>query len=208
MPCRSVLSVRATALAVLSLLVVSFATLGCIGRPLQAPPPEGDSMEREPYVIGVTDVLKVDVWRQPELSVEVPVRADGMISVPLLDDVQAAGLRPQELKEVVTRELSEFVTAPDVTIIILAMNSRFVSIIGEVARDSRIPLTQDLRVLEVITQAGGFTTFADKNDVRIVRRTADGSELEYRFDYNAYIRGRAPGTNIRLHPGDTIIVPD
>ena len=80
--------------------------------------------------------------------------------------------------------------------------------LGQVVRDSRIPLTQDLRVLEAITQAGGFTTFADKNDVRIVRRQLDGAELEYRFDYNAYIRGRAPGTNIRLHPGDTIIVPD
>ena len=108
----------------------------------------------------------------------------------------------------VTRELSEFVTAPDITIIILAMNSRFVSVIGEVVRDTRIPLSQDLRVLEAITQAGGFTTFADKSDVRIVRRRPDGSEVEYRFDYNAYIRGRASGSNISLRPGDTVIVPD
>ncbi len=165
-------------------------------------------MNRETYVIGVTDVLRVDVWRQPELSVEIPVRSDGMISVPLLDDIQAAGLKPQELKEVVARELSEFVTAPDVTIIILEMNSRFVSIIGEVGRSTRILLTQDLRVVEAITQAGGFTTFADKSDVRVIRRQPGGSEIEYRFDYNAYIRGRAPGTNIPLRPGDTIIVPD
>lgn len=191
-----------------SALTLLLFSLGCLGRPPQPPPPEGDPMDREPYVIGVTDLLKIDVWRQPELSVEVPVRSDGMISVPLLDDVQAAGLRPQELKEVVSRELSEYVTAPDVTIIVLAMNSRFISVIGEVMRSSRIPLTQDLRVLEAITQAGGYTTFADKSDVRIVRRQPDGSEVEYRFDYNAYIRGRAAGTNIRLRPGDTIIVPD
>jgi polysaccharide export outer membrane protein len=196
--------------AIASLLLVLFAMswMGCLGRTPTTPPPEDDLMNRETYVIGVTDVLKVDVWRQPELSVEVPVRSDGMISVPLLDDVQAAGLKPQELKDVIARELSEFVTAPDVTIIILQMNSRFVSVIGEVVRDTRILLTQDLRVVEAITQAGGFTTFADKSDVRIIRRQPGGSEIEYRFNYNSYIRGRAPGTNIPLRPGDTIIVPD
>jgi len=165
-------------------------------------------MERVPYTIGVTDVLKISVWKNPELTVDVPVRADGMISVPLIDDVQAEGMTPQELKEVVTLELSEFITAPDVTIIVLQMNSRFVSVIGEVVQEARVPLTRDLRVLEAIAIARGFSTFADRADVRIVRRNADSSESEYRFDYSAYIRGRAPGTNIVLQPGDTIIVPD
>ena len=165
-------------------------------------------MDRQTYTIGVTDVLKISVWKNPELSVDVPVRADGMISVPLIDDVQAEGLAPQELKEVITRELSEFITAPDVTIIVLQMNSRFVSVIGEVAQEVRVPLTRDLRVLEAIAIAGGFSTFADRSDVRIVRRNIDGSESEYRFDYSAYIRGRAPRTNIVLQAGDTIIVPD
>ena len=156
----------------------------------------------------MTDVIRVSVWRNPELSVEVPIRSDGMVSVPLVDDVGAAGLTPRELKEVLTRELSQFVEAPDVTIIVLQMNSRYVSVIGEVARENRIPLTQDLRVLEAIALAGGFTTFADKGDVRVVRRQSDGSETEYLFDYNAYVRGRAPGTNVVLHPGDTVIVPE
>ena len=165
-------------------------------------------MERASYTIGVTDMLKISVWQNPELSVEVPVRADGMISVPLIDDVQSEGLTPEELKEVISRELSEFITAPDVTVIVLQMNSRFVSVIGEVAQEKRVPLTRDLRVLEAIADAGGFSTFADRSDVRIVRRNADDSESEYRFDYSAYIRGRAPGTNIVLQPGDTIVVPD
>lgn len=165
-------------------------------------------MDREVYTIGVTDVLVINVWKNPELSVEVPVRADGMISVPLIDDVQAEGLTPQELKEVVTRELSEFVVAPDVTVLVRQMNSRFVSVIGEVRQSTRVPLTRDLRVLEAIAQVGGFTTFADKNDVRIVRRQPGGGEIEYRFDYDAYVRGLAPGSNIVLRPGDTIIVPD
>jgi polysaccharide export outer membrane protein len=165
-------------------------------------------MDREPYTIGVTDVLRISVWKNPELGVDVPVRADGMVSVPLIDDVQAEGLTPEELKEVITRELSEYISEPAVTVIVLANNSRFVSVMGEVVRESRVQLTRDLRVLEAIAVAGGFGPFADKADVRIIRRQADGTESEYRFDYGAYIRGRAPGTNIVLQSGDTIIVHD
>jgi polysaccharide export outer membrane protein len=166
-------------------------------------------MDRAPYTIGVTDVLKITVWRNPDLSVEqVPVRSDGMISVPLINDVQAEGMTPEELKDVITRELSEYITEPSVTVVVVGMNSRYVSVIGEVGQDTRVPLTRDLRVLEAIASAGGFGAFADKSDVRIVRRNADGTESEYRFDYDAYIRGRAPRTNIVLQHGDTIVVPD
>jgi polysaccharide export outer membrane protein len=165
-------------------------------------------MARQTYTIGVTDVLEIVVWKNEELSVRVPVRPDGKISVPLLDDVQAEGLTPVELKEVLTRELAEFVTAPDVAVIVLEMNSQFVSVVGEVARNAQINLTKDLRVLEAIAAVGGFNLFADKSDVRIVRRRPDGSEAEFAFDYEAYIRGKAPGTNIVLQDGDTIIVHD
>jgi polysaccharide export outer membrane protein len=166
-------------------------------------------MDRAPYTIGVTDVLKITVWKNPESSVEaVPVRSDGMISVPLINDVQAEGLTPEELKDVIARELAEYVGEPNVTVVVVQINSRFVSVIGEVLQDTRVPLTRDLRVLEAIAQAGGFGPFADKSDVRIIRRNADGTESEYRFDYGAYIRGRAPGTNIVLQHGDTIVVPD
>lgn len=189
-------------------LAIAGITPACGGRAPSPPPPEPTPMDRDVYKIGVTDVLLISVWKNPELTVEVPVRADGMVSVPLIDDVQAEGLTPQELKEVIARELSEFVAAPDVTVIVRQMNSRFVSVIGEVAQSTRIPLTRDLRVLEAIALVGGFTTFADRGDVRIVRRQPDGGEVEYRFDYHAYVRGTAPGTNIVLRPGDTIIVPD
>jgi len=166
-------------------------------------------MDRVAYTIGVTDVLRINVWKNPELTVEaVPVRADGMISVPLINDVQAEGLTPEELKDVITRELTEYVGTPQVTVVVVQMNSRFVSVIGEVGQDTRVPLTRDLRVLEAIASAGGFGPFADKSDIRIVRRNEDGAELEYRFDYTAYIRGRAPGTNIVLQHGDTVVVPD
>jgi polysaccharide export outer membrane protein len=165
-------------------------------------------MDRSSYVIGVGDVIGVTVWKNEELSVSVPVRSDGKISVPLVDDVQAEGLEAMELKAVLTEELSEFITAPVVTVIVLEMNSRSVTVNGAVATNGRIPITQDVRVLEAIATMGGFAPFANKNNVRIVRRQPDGSEVEYRFNYNAYIKGRAPGTNIVLRNGDAIIVPE
>ncbi len=181
---------------------------GCAARSLSPPPADPDPMDREIYRIGVTDMLRINVWRNEDLSVNVPVRPDGKISVPLLDDVQAEGLEPTELKEVITRELAEYVTAPHVTVIVLQMNSRFVSVLGGVKGEGRVPLTRNLRVLEAVAMASGFTTFADKGNIRIVRRQPDGGEVEYRLDYGAYRKGKAPGTNIVLANGDTIIVPD
>jgi len=194
-------------LGITALAGLAVGAAACAGRQLAPPPPDPVAEEKE-YRIGVTDVLRITVWRNAELSVDVPVRPDGKISVPLLDDVEAEGLTPQELKEVLTRELAEFITAPDVTVMIAQMNSRFVSVMGGVPREGRVPLTENLRVLEAIATAGGFDTFAQKNDVRIIRRKPDGTETEYRFDYGSYIKGNAPGTNIMLQSGDTIIVPE
>ncbi len=191
--------------AALAALAAVFAA--CAGRAPSPPPPDPTDAERE-YRVGVTDLLRISVWRNPELSVDVPVRPDGNISVPLLDDIRAEGLTPQELKDVLTRALAEYITAPDVTVMVIQMNSRFVSVIGGVRNETRVPLTRDLRVLEAIASVGGFDTFAQKSDVRIVRRNPDGSETEYRFDYDAYIKGNAPGTNVVLRNGDTIIVPE
>jgi len=189
----------------LLLLAILF---GCQSRSLSPPPIDPDPMNRSSYVVGVEDVLQISVWKNEELSVVVPVRPDGKISVPLVDDVQAEGLEAMEIKEVLTRELSEFITAPDVTVIVVEMNSRYVNVIGAVPRSGQIPIVKDLRVLEAIATMGGFALFADTRDVRIVRRQPDGSEVEYRFDYDAYIKGRAPGTNIVLRSGDTVIVPE
>ena len=111
-------------------------------------------------MIGIPDVLKIVVWRNPELSVEVPVRRDGKISVPLVDDVQAEGLTPEELKEVLTEALAEYVTAPDVTVIVQQTNSHTVTVVGAVARSGQIPLTRQMRVLEAIATMGIFSSFA------------------------------------------------
>jgi polysaccharide export outer membrane protein len=189
-------------------LALLLTVAGCASRNLSPPPPDPNPMNREPYRIGVTDVLRISVWRNQDLSVDVPVRPDGKISVPLLDDVQAEGLEPTELKEALTREFAKYVVAPNVTVVVLAMNSRFVSVLGQVNSQGRLPLSRNMRILEAIAAVGGFQPFADKGDVRIVRRLEDGSEVEYRFDYDAYIKGQAPGTNIVLSNGDTIIVPE
>jgi polysaccharide export outer membrane protein len=190
-------------------LVLVLLLAACAGRNLSPPPPDPAPLEHPPYVIGVRDYLRIHVWRNPELSMDVVVRMDGQISLPLLDDVQAEGLTPMELKEVLAREFSEFVTEPDVTVIVVRMDSQFISLLGEgIRRNMRVPLTRDLRILEAIAMGGGFTTYANKSDIRIVRRQGDSSEIEYRFNYSAYIKGKGVGTNIVLRNGDTIIVPD
>jgi len=188
-------------------LVVGLALLGACAGPAPPPPPEPDILERDTFVIGHEDMLRISVWKNPELSVDVPVRPDGMISVPLLNDIQAAGLTPEELKELITGQLVEYVNNPDVTVVVTQVNSKRIYVIGEVVRSGAQPLNQDMRVLDAISVAGGFVQFAQKGDIKILRRSG-GEIVEYRFDYGAYLKGNAPGTNMLLRPGDTIVVPD
>ena len=188
-------------------LVVGLALLGACAGPAPPPPPEPDILERDTFVIGHEDMLRISVWKNPELSVDVPVRPDGMISVPLLNDIQAAGLTPEELKELITGQLVEYVNNPDVTVVVTQVNSKRIYVIGAVGRSGAQPLNQDMRVLDAISVAGGFIQFAQKGDIKILRRSG-GEIVEYRFDYGAYLKGNAPGTNMLLRPGDTIVVPD
>ena len=190
---------------VVSVLLALVVSAGCAGSGMPHPP-EPALMEKADYVIGAGDSLTIRVWKNPELSVAVPVRPDGKISVPLLDDVQAEGLTALELKEVLTRDLSEYVTNPDVTVVVEQIN-KAVYVLGEVGRKGPILLSRDLRVTDAISAAGGFGTFADKKRVKVIRRSENG-EVEYRFNYDAYVAGKAPGTNLLLVSGDTIVVPD
>jgi len=177
-------------------------------RSVSQPPAEPVALDRDSYVIGPADRVQVDVWKNEELSVVVPVRPDGRISVPLVDDVQAAGLTTTELKMVLAEKLAEFVKNPEVTVIVEQVNSKRIYVIGGLTRQTAFDLTQDMRVLDAISLAGGFTTFADKDNVRILRRQNQGL-VEYRFDYGAFLNGDAPlESNFLLHPGDTIVVPD
>ncbi|MFT5441076.1 MAG: polysaccharide export outer membrane protein [Myxococcota bacterium] len=190
---------------VLVLLPLGALLFACAAPPT-APPAEVVAGERAPYEIGVTDVLGITVWKNPELAVAVPVRPDGKISVPLLDDVQAEGLTPQELKEVLTEALSEFIAAPDVTVLVREMNSQAVYLLGEgINGNGALPLRKEMRVLEAIATMGGFNVWAKKNRIRILRKTRSGP-VEYNFNYGAYMAGKAPDSNIFLKAGDTIVV--
>src|SRR6058998_779333 len=112
--------------AVRCVAIAGLLAIGCFGRSLSPPPPDPTPMDRASYTIGVTDVLKITVWKNPELSIEaVPVRTDGMISVPLINDVQAEGLTPEELKDVIARELSEYIGEPNVTVVVIDIRSRY-----------------------------------------------------------------------------------
>jgi polysaccharide export outer membrane protein len=178
--------------------------LGCASaRPT---PPPSLAPATGSYQFGEGDTIAVRVWRNEELSVEVPVRPDGMISVPLLNDVRASGMTADQLKAEISTKLAEFISAPNVTVILLQSAKR-VYVQGEVQRPGPVSLATQLSVVDAITASGGFTPFADEDDIRIIRRDAQGQETEYGFDYKAYLRGRAPGTNINLQPGDLVVVP-
>jgi polysaccharide export outer membrane protein len=160
------------------------------------------------YVIGAQDMLAINVWKEQELSLNgVEVRLDGKISVPLIDDVQAAGLTPTQLKEAITERLKEYVTAPQVTVIVTRVGSKNVYVMGEVAREGAIPLQPQMRVLDALAISGGFSPFAGKNRIKIIR--GHGSPpAEFTFDYDAFVDGKDVAQNILLLPGDQIIVPE
>ena len=157
------------------------------------------------YVIGVEDVLNVVFWSAKEMSAEVLVRPDGKISLPILNDVPAAGMTPEQLATSIANAASKFVRESSATVIVTAVHSRKVHVIGEVAKPGPIPLGSELNVLQAIGEAGGFLEHAKKGDVVIVRNE-NGKERRYKFNYGDVIRGKRVDQNIRLMPGDTILV--
>jgi len=158
------------------------------------------------YVIGPDDMLQISVWKEPELSGAVPVRPDGKISIPLVDDVQAAGLTAVELSAQITEKLKKFVTGPHVTVIVTAINSRRVYVLGEVVRPGGFALLPDMNILQAISDAGGLTQFAHGKKVYVLR-TEGGKQVKYPFNYSKVLKGENPEQNIVLKPGDTIVVP-
>jgi polysaccharide export outer membrane protein len=158
------------------------------------------------YMIGPEDMLDINVWKEPDVSRVVPVRPDGRISLPLINDVQAAGLSPQQLAESVTEKLRKYLNEPQVTVIVTAINSQRVFIIGEVLRAGALSLLPGMTVLQALSSAGGFTTFADVKKIHVMRRR-NGKQIEVPFNYRGVLKGDNPDQNIKLEPGDTIVVP-
>jgi polysaccharide export outer membrane protein len=158
------------------------------------------------YKIGAQDVLRIDVWKEPEISRSVPVRPDGKVSLPLLNDVQAAGLTSMELASVITEGLKKFINNPQVTVSVSEINSRRVYVTGEVTRPGAFPLLPNMTVLQALTNAGGFTQFARIKSIYVLR-TESGKQVKHPFNYKDVVNGKRAEDNILLQPGDTIVVP-
>lgn len=157
------------------------------------------------YVIGADDLLSIRFWADAQLSTDVVVRPDGKISVPLLNDVQAAGMSPEQLNQVLKKAASKFIEDPDVTVIVREIRSRKVYVLGQVGRPGPVPLNTDMNVLQVLTAVGGLLEFADKENVIIVR-SESGRERRLKFNYKDVVRGKNVQQNVLLQPGDTVIV--
>jgi len=171
-------------------------------------PPEvqvsGQGMPAD-YVIGADDTLRITVWKEPDMSVTLPVRPDGKISVPLLDDVQAAGLTPMQLGVSIKDKLKKYLSDPRVTVVVTAMNSQRIYVLGEVTHTGAMPLLPNMTVLQALSSAG-FTQFANLKAIYLLR-TQDGKQTKMPFNYKEAIKGRGTQQNITLKPGDTIVVP-
>jgi polysaccharide export outer membrane protein len=158
------------------------------------------------YMIGAQDVLDISVWKEPEVSRTVPVRPDGKISLPLLNDVQAAGLTPSQLAAQLTESLKRFVANPQVTVIVTTINSQRVYIMGEVIRAGAYPLLPGMTFLQGLSSAGGFTQFANLKKIYVLRQE-NGKQVKLPFNYKEVVGGKNPDQNITLKAGDTIVVP-
>jgi polysaccharide export outer membrane protein len=158
------------------------------------------------YKIGPQDVVRVDVWKEPDISRTIPVRPDGKISLPLLSDVQASGLTSMQLAQAIREGLAKYITSPQVTVTVTEINSRRVYCSGEVARPGAVVLLPNMTVLQALLSCGGFTQFA-KIKGAYVLRVEDGKQVQHPFNYKEVVKGKKPEDDILLQPGDVIVVP-
>lgn len=205
-------------MSVLKMILLSFVVLlyGCASTPMQPNQVEGQATSgtnktAQVYRIGVDDQLQVNVWRNPELTVNMPVRPDGMISLPLIGDVRAGGRTPAEVADEIREKLSEYVRDPNVTVIITELrNSEYISrirVTGAVQTPSSIEHRQGMTVLDAVLQAGGVNEFAAPEKAKLYRKI--GSETEvYPIDLGGILQEGKLETNYELHPGDIITVPE
>lgn len=191
-------TVKATTGILLSILTIFLAS--CAGKALQQA-----ALETHDYVIAPGDILEIQVWKEPDLTRLARVRIDGKISIPLVDDIQAAGLTPLALKQAIEERLQGFVEVPKVTIIVSESSHR-IYITGKVGSPGQFPLNKNLTALEAITLAGGPTQWADSNDILIMRQVG-GETKRIPFQYKKVISGKQLEQNIYLQPNDIIIVP-
>jgi len=166
----------------------------------QAPAPESS------YQIGPNDILNIFVWKEADLTRDVTVMPDGKITYPLIGEITAQGQTASELKKTITEKLQNFVTAPEVTVIVRESRSQMIYTIGKLVRPGQLPLTPNMTVMQALSAAGGFAEWADPKNIMIIRREG-GKEIQLRFNYKEFTSGERLEQNIVLKPGDTLVVP-
>ncbi len=199
--------IKVTRISVAALLAVFLAACGTTPQP--SGPPRGGATESD-YVIGAGDQLQIYVRDNPDLSVTLPVRPDGKISVPMVQDVRAAGLTPSALARELEMELSEFIRTPNVTVMVMSFVGAYddqVRIIGQALQPQAIPYRDGMTVLDAIIQVGGLTQFAAGNRARLVRGGREDSQ-SYRLRLNDLLNDGDMRHNYTLRPGDVIVIPE
>jgi len=191
----------------ISLFLVSCATkeLRVQVRKLAADIPNPSEPSGEFYVIGPGDLLGVVVWKEPSVSGPVKVRPDGFITLPLINEIQAVGLSTAQLRETLQKKYKDFIKDPFVTIMVQQIMSNEIFLIGEVSKPGAYPAIGNDSLLQLLTRAGGLSIFADRDDIRVVRRNGN-KVTEYIVDYDAILKGDLK-QDILLRPGDRVIVP-
>ncbi len=169
------------------------------------PQSEPSSVAGPDYVIGADDMLHISVWKEPDLTETLPVRPDGKISLPLLNDVVAAGLTPSQLADSITVKLKKYIADPRVTVVVTAMNSQKIYVLGEVLHPGTTLLQPNMTVLQALASSG-FTQFANTKGIYILRNES-GKQQKIPVHYRSLIKGEAMDQNLVLKPGDTIVVP-
>ena len=158
------------------------------------------------YVIGADDQLSIVFWRDKDMTSDVGVRPDGKISLPLINEVMAAGLTPEQLRVKITEASSKFIEDPEVSVVVKQINSRRIYVTGQVGRPGPYPLSGPTTVLQMLATAGGVGEYS-KSDRIVVMRTENGKTVSHKFNYKDVSQGKKLEQNIELKPGDTIIVP-
>jgi polysaccharide export outer membrane protein len=173
----------------------------------QAKPSDGTKPHDDSFVIGNDDVLAINVWKEPDISRSIPVRSDGKISLPLVGEVQAAGRTPMKLEDDIASRLKNYISEPEVTVIVQQINSQKFNILGQVAKPGTYALTNNATVLDAIALAGGFRDFAKKKSVYILRQNSDGTRSRLPFNYKEVVKGEHPEENVKLQARDTVVIP-
>jgi polysaccharide biosynthesis/export protein len=175
--------------------------------------PAGDALKSPPapvrpeeYMVGESDVLNVNVWKEPEVTQTVVVRTDGYISLPLINEVKVSGMTPVQIQDLISYKLQAYLTNPQVTVTVTEIRSKRAFITGEVARPGGYSLNTETTVLQLIAQAGGLTAFAKRGDITVLR-FENGKQQRMPFHYKEVVRGKNTEQNITLRPGDTVVVP-